>query len=479
MQVKKFIKLLPVIIIVFSSLFFCYQITSANTTTNIKVASSSTIKQAPFKNDATSNNFNTGDSQIYNPVEITSDANFQESRVSDANNYFVKIGEQIVPIDYSFFSSKETFVKYVPDSKYYPEIENINLCPDDKFSTFTVCDKITLLHNRLHLRKEIVFKINKDQLAAYLEILNKSSKKSAKNAILTANTTGEITVLKKEEKGYEIDTEKIMNNPLEYFNPSSTKKISTLPVKITLPKITSFNYEDLGLKEKIGSGMSNFRGSPKNRIHNIHNATSKFEGILIPPGEVFSFVENLGDVNESTGYKEELVIKNNKTFPEFGGGICQVSTTLFRSAVNTGLEITERRNHAYPVQYYSPQGTDATIYIPKPDLQFKNNTAKYIMLQPHIEGTILTFDIFGTSDGRQVRTEGPTLLKRGDDGSRKYVWWQIVNDKDGNQISKKGFWSYYQDAAKFHSNHQEQRLTSKPKNWSGKQWKQYKKTHGI
>jgi vancomycin resistance protein YoaR len=394
------------------------------------------------------------------------------------NDFFAKIGDEIIPIDYTIFSSQETSIQHISNPKYYPEIENINLCPDDNYTIFTICDRTMTLNTRLQIRKKTTFNIDKSKLGIYLESLSRSSKKDAINVILTADKDGIITVLEKEQFGHELNTEKILTDTLEYFNASPEKKVIHLPIKRIPPSITSVNYKKLGLKEKIGSGKSNFRGSPKNRIHNIHNATSKFEGIIIAPAETFSFVENLGDVDESTGYKEELVIKDNKTFPEFGGGICQVSTTLFRSAVNTGLEITERRNHAYPVQYYSPQGTDATIYIPKPDLQFKNNTSKYIMLQPRIEGTILTFDIFGTSDGRQVETEGPTLLKRGDDGSRKYVWWQIVNDKDGKQISKKGFWSYYQDAAKFHKNH-ETKLTSKPKNWSNKEWKKYKRENGM
>jgi len=391
------------------------------------------------------------------------------------HDFFVKISDQVVPIDYSVFSSRETFVKYTTDSNYYPEIENITLCAEDVSKSFTICDQTMSLHNRLGIRKETVFNIDTVKLTEYLEILLKSSRKLAKNARLTADVDGAITILKKEQYGYELDIDKILENSLDYFSDLPKEKVTTLPVKKTSPTITSSNYKELGLKEKIGSGESNFRGSPKNRIHNIHNATGKFEGIIIAPDEIFSFVENLGDVDENTGYKEELVIKNNETIPEFGGGICQVSTTMFRSAVNTGLEITERRNHAYPVQYYSPQGTDATIYIPKPDLQFKNNTSKYIMLQPHIEGTVLTFDILGTSDGREVITEGPTLLERKDNGDKRYVWWQIVNDKDGNQVSKKGFWSYYQNEAKFHGDQEDQIHREKPKGWSSGEWKRYKK----
>ena len=394
------------------------------------------------------------------------------------NDFFVKVHSQIIPIEPDSFSTQKTIVQHLPEVNYVPEIENIHLCPDDTSPNFTVCDITTSLQNQLNIRKRTIFEINKLALKEYLITLHKTSKKVAKNATLQANLKGDIIVTKKEELGYEIDIDKISSNLMEYFGNLPEKKVITLPTKLSTPTITSNNYKELGFREKIGSGKSDFRGSPKNRIHNIHVATGKFEGAIIVPNETFSFVKILGPVNEETGYKEELVIKNNETIPEFGGGICQVSTTLFRSAVNTGLEITERRHHAYPVQYYSPQGTDATVYLPKPDLQFINNTPGHILIQPRFNGTVLSFDIFGTSDGRQVITEGPTLLKRTDNNDQKYVWWQIVNDKDGKQISKKGFWSFYQDETKFHEN-EEQVYHTKPKDWSNSEWKEYKKTHRM
>ena len=394
-----------------------------------------------------------------------------------ASDNFIKINDQIIPIDFSLFSSEKSILSYTSAKNYYPSIENINLCQDDNSELFTVCDKTKTISKKTILQRKTTFKLNKVALKDYLEQLNQSIKKSPKNATFRADADDKIVVIKKEENGYELDIEKIMLNIPKYFNNISSNNIPSLPIKITTPKITSTNFKEIGLKEKIASGQSNFIGSPKNRIHNIHVATSKFEGVIIAPGEKFSFIKNLGEVDEESGYKEELVIKNHKTIPEFGGGICQVSTTLFRSAVKAGLEISERHNHAYPVQYYSPQGTDATVYIPKPDLQFINNTPSYILIQPHFKGTILIFDIFGTKDGRQVEMEGPHLIEQTPDGGKKYVWWQIIKDRDGNQISKKGFWSFYHNAASYHNNHAEQILTIKPKNWSNKEWKKYKREH--
>jgi vancomycin resistance protein YoaR len=132
-------------------------------------------------------------------------------------------------------------------------------------------------------------------------------------------------------------------------------------------------------------------------------------GILIAPGEEFSTIKSLGEISEKTGYLQELVIKGNKTIPEFGGGLCQVGTTMFRVALASGLPITERQNHSYRVSYYEPVGTDATIYDPQPDLRFINDSGYYILIQSRIDGNDLYFDFWGTDDGRVVEQTDPVI----------------------------------------------------------------------
>ena len=165
----------------------------------------------------------------------------------------------------------------------------------------------------------------------------------------------------------------------------------------------------LGIVEIIGVGTSDFSGSSANRIHNIKVGTAKISGQLLAPDEEFSLVKALGEVSEATGYKPELVIKANKTVPEYGGGLCQVATTIFRAALASGLPITERQNHSYRVSYYEPAGTDATIYNPKPDLRFINDTGHYILLLGEVSGHTLSFSVWGTKDGRQVTQTKPII----------------------------------------------------------------------
>ena len=134
-------------------------------------------------------------------------------------------------------------------------------------------------------------------------------------------------------------------------------------MKSLLQKNTLVN--DLGVKELVGSGYSTYSGSIENRVFNVSHGASKINGVLIPPGETFSFNKTVGDITAATGFKQAYVIKSGRTVLDDGGGICQVSTTLFRAALNAGLPIVNRTAHAYRVGYYEqgfPPGIDATIY---------------------------------------------------------------------------------------------------------------------
>jgi len=211
------------------------------------------------------------------------------------------------------------------------------------------------------------------------------------------------------------------------FGKETTREIS-LPVTIKKPLIDE-TASSLGVTELFGEGATTFTGSPKNRIHNIKNGVKFLSGILIPPGEEFSTIESLGRISNTTGYLPELVIKGNRTIPEYGGGLCQVSTTLFRAVLNAGLPITARRNHSYRVSYYEKDaegnfigpGLDATIYSPNPDFRFLNDTDSTILVQGVVEGDKITFSLYGTKDGRVAEVDGPHTLSTFGAGAPIYV----------------------------------------------------------
>ncbi|MEK7557047.1 MAG: VanW family protein [Patescibacteria group bacterium] len=228
------------------------------------------------------------------------------------------------------------------------------------------------------------------------------------------------------------------------------KDSATLYMKEHRPTLFSASdFEGLKFPDLLAKGESNFAGSPRNRIHNINVGMKKFDGLVLQPGEQFSFNQYLGNVDAAEGYLPELVIKDNVTTPEFGGGLCQVSTTAFRAAMQAGLKIDQRRNHAYPVAYYGyPPGYDATIYPPNPDLKFTNDTGSPIYLRTSIVGTKAAFEVWGKSDGRKVKINGPFVTEKLPKGGLKAAVAQIVT-KNGKSIREENFVSVYQSPDKF------------------------------
>jgi vancomycin resistance protein YoaR len=186
------------------------------------------------------------------------------------------------------------------------------------------------------------------------------------------------------------------------------------PITVAEPKVTTEKVNDFGIKELLASGTSVFPGSIQNRIYNLTLAASRVNGVIVKPGEIFSFNKTIGDVSKLTGYKEAYVIQNGRTVLGDGGGVCQVSTTLFRALLNAGLPIVERNQHAYRVHYYeedSAPGIDAAIYTPNVDLRFRNDTKHHLLIQAYVipDDLRLTFEIYGTSDGRVVELTKPII----------------------------------------------------------------------
>ncbi|NTU66906.1 MAG: hypothetical protein HGB08_03195 [Candidatus Moranbacteria bacterium] len=366
------------------------------------------------------------------------------------------------------------------DPGYSSEIENTRFC---KYRKSMLCDLSFDIKRESHIRKKTLVELDSAAVSEFVSNLAFKTDKEAENARFKLEN-GKASAFSMGEEGIKIKEDEVTKSIVEYVrNRTSdldgTQEAISLAYDKIKPEVPIQSIDSMGIDTLLGEGRSNFRGSPRNRIANIKVATARFDGVMIKPGDEFSFVSILGPVDEEHGYYPELVIKKDKTEPEFGGGICQVSTTVFRAAIYSGLEITARRNHAYPVSYYSPQGMDSTVYIPKPDLKFKNNTPGYILVQTKFEGTELIFDFYGTSDGRQTNVIGPKILERNPDGSMKTTFTQEVTDKDGNVIQKDVFNSSYESPSKFPHPAPDGVLTEKPKGWSDREWKKYKAEHNL
>ncbi|MEK7481187.1 MAG: VanW family protein [Patescibacteria group bacterium] len=197
--------------------------------------------------------------------------------------------------------------------------------------------------------------------------------------------------------------------------PAPTSSVK-LAVRTVEPKIQTGDVNTLGIREPLGTGISSFRGSPANRIKNIRNGVNKLNGLLIKPDEEFSLLNALRPFTLAGGYVPELVIKGDKIIPEIGGGLCQLGTTTFRMAMNSGMPITQRTNHGLVVTYYNDPsnnnpGTDATIYDPAPDFRFKNDTGNYLLFvaEMDMKKSELRFTLWGTSDGRKGSYTAPVV----------------------------------------------------------------------
>lgn len=200
-----------------------------------------------------------------------------------------------------------------------------------------------------------------------------------------------------------------------------------IPVQVIsdAPEITDTAIAaDLGITELVHAETSYFYGSSAERIHNISTAASAFHGVLIAPGETFSMGSLLGDISLENGYAEALIIYGGRTIKGVGGGVCQVSTTLFRTAFFAGFPINERYSHAYRVYYYeqSPSGApdpnlvglDATVYVPVVDFKFTNDTPYWLLMETYTDAAArnLTWKFYSTADNRSLEwnTSGPTNI---------------------------------------------------------------------
>jgi vancomycin resistance protein YoaR len=202
-----------------------------------------------------------------------------------------------------------------------------------------------------------------------------------------------------------------------------------LEVAYTSPEVRSeATAEELGITELVASHTSYFFGSSSGRIQNIQLSAAQFHGLMVAPGATFSMAEWLGDITLDNGYAEALIIYGGRTIQGVGGGVCQVSTTLFRTAFFGGFPIVERYPHAYRVGYYEQTssggynanlaGLDATVFVPVVDFKFRNDTPHWLLMETYTNaaGRSLTWKFYSTSDGRTVEwdSSGPRNVVKPD-----------------------------------------------------------------
>ncbi len=201
---------------------------------------------------------------------------------------------------------------------------------------------------------------------------------------------------------------------------SATSRTVVLPVDRIYPVIDETRLDTLGIVELVAEGRSSFAGSAPYRITNIKAGAARLDGVLIAPDEEFSFNTQLGEVNAENGFVEGYAVVGNRTQLEWGGGVCQDSTTVFRAAFWAGLPITERHAHPFYISWYDRfaygpagdgPGMDATIYTGVSDLKFVNDTGHWLLMQTVVDeaAQVFTVQVYGTRPDRRVEADGPYI----------------------------------------------------------------------
>lgn len=269
---------------------------------------------------------------------------------------------------------------------------------------------------------QYVVQPDRAMLRPYLENIARQTDRAEENARFIFNEeTAQLELIRSATIGYQLD----FNATLDEIDSAIAAGQSSayLRLKVTEPQVKDdATAAELGITQLVSSQTTYFYGSSAPRLQNIQAAAANFHGLLVAPGETFSMGRYLGDISLDNGYAEALIIYGGRTIKGVGGGVCQVSTTLFRTAFFGGFPINERSAHAYRVSYYEQRangsidprlaGLDATVYFPLVDFKFTNDTPYWLLMETYFNGPArtLTWKFYSTSDGRTVTYDTSGLL---------------------------------------------------------------------
>lgn len=247
---------------------------------------------------------------------------------------------------------------------------------------------------------------NEQKLEELIETWRESIDKPAKNAGVSILHGGIIQA----ESGRKLETTIVKPLLLGALKQADDRPVA-LPVTPLYPEMTESDIVSIGLKELLADYATTFNADDDNRSTNIRVAANKINGYIIYPNQTFSFNDVVGPRDKEHGFKEALEIVGNEYVPGIGGGICQVSSTLYNAALLADLSIAERYNHSKPLGYVG-LGRDATVAYGILDFKFTNNTAGPVMIISEIQDNKLRIGLFGTTKGSSETVKVITVNKQ-------------------------------------------------------------------
>ncbi|GAB6274681.1 MAG: VanW family protein [Peptococcaceae bacterium] len=284
----------------------------------------------------------------------------------------------------------------------------------------------------------LVIILNKEKFNRILDKITKEVGFLPQDAAFRVLNNDTILIIPARE-GLGVNKQQVYHNLLSSLNKKEKELIINLSLAPLRPKRTTQEVEAMGLKGLLSAYTTFFEASSYDRAYNIRVAAGALDGLTVPPGQEFSFNKVVGPRSSEAGYKDARIIFNNQFVTGPGGGVCQVSTTLYNVVLLANLEIITRTSHSLPVTYV-PLGRDATVVYEAIDLRFRNNTESYILIKSFVTGGSLTFKIYGNTDYK-VPVKINTVIKKVFEP--KIVYEADPNLKKGEEVIKqKGLRGY-------------------------------------
>ena len=277
----------------------------------------------------------------------------------------------------------------------------------------------------------VLLHLDRELMERYVDGLTTDLTAAPRDARFHVNNDDTITIIPAQD-GLKVNYDVLAADLLALSRTQGSPAPVELQMSVIAPLRTTADVENMGIKGVLAVYATSFDPSIRSRAYNIKVAAAALDGLLLTPGQEFSFNEVVGPRSSEAGYKNAPVIINNEFVDGLGGGVCQVSTTLYNAVLLANLEVTSRINHSLPVSYV-PKGRDATVVYQAVDFKFRNNQEDYLYIKCEVEAGNMKIKLYGNTDKHkqvEIRTQVTDTLEP------KIIYEKDPNLNNGEQVVK-------------------------------------------